>query len=347
MDSNAFDNFENIYLHASQFPEQIYHDYLAGFKQKKIAHKFHYDTVEQSQQWLNIHKTFSPFHKSEDYLNYYLHCFEASLRLLNKTNQQIELISLGCGGGEKDVLMLSCLFKTGKTISYYPIDVSLSLCMISTLKARALASDLSIKPVVCDLLFAKQLLNTIVPSNQLQKIVSFLGMIPNFSPDTIMPILNGFINPGDILLLSANLSPGIDYLAGIKKVMYQYDNQPTKDWLFTILKNIGISDRYGEVKFNIQDDDRITQLKKITAHFLLKNDITFDLGDTTIKWEKNDRIQLFFSYRYTTEKIKKMLAAYHIDVIEYWENTTQEEGVYLCQKTYENSYLGNINVAIT
>lgn len=324
-------NFEQVYLHSSQFPEQVYQDYLEGFKQQKIPHKFHYDSVKQSQKWLKIHEAFSPSRNNQDCVVSYEQCFEKTATILNNKSV-VELIGLGSGGGTKDTLLLSSLITTNKELIYYPIDVSLSLAVISAQKARNNYPQVSVKPVVCDLLYADNLIKQLSSENNSQKIITFFGMIPNFTPEEILPILNNFLNQDDILLLSANLAPGDNYLAGIEKILPQYDNDLTKDWLMTILTDVGILESNGKINFTIENDQKISDLKRINAHFLLNEDVTLQLDEEIIKWQKNDQIQLFFSYRYTTEKVKIILQEYNINVVEYWEAPNQEEAIYLCQK---------------
>lgn len=324
--------FEEVYIHSSQFPDQVYKDYREGFKLKKIPHKFHYDSVKQSQKWLKLHQVFSPSRNNLDCVVSYEQCFGKTAEIL-KDSSKIEVIGLGSGGGTKDTLLLSSLVKTTPEIFYYPIDVSLSLAVISAQKARANYPQIEIKPVVCDLLYADNLIKQISQKNNSKKIITFFGMIPNFTPNEIMPILSNFLQSGDLLLMSANLAPGDDYLEGIKKISCQYDNDLTKDWLMTILLDAGIDINDGKIKFTIEDDLQGNDLKRIIAHFELEKDVTFQLDEETIEWKKQDKVQLFFSYRYTTERVKKTLKNYHIEVIEYWEANNQEEAVYICQKT--------------
>lgn len=324
-------NFEQVYLHSSQFPDQVYQDYLAGFKQQNIPHKFHYDSVKQSQKWLKIHQVFSPSRNNQDCVVSYEQSFAKTAQILNN-NSLVELIGLGSGGGTKDTLLLSSLVTTNKKLIYYPIDVSLSLAVISAQKARNNYPQVLVKPIVCDLLYADNLIQQLDQQNNSQKIITFFGMIPNFTPDEILPILNNFLNKDDLLLMSANLAPGNDYLTGIKKIMPQYDNNLTKDWLITILNDAGIIESNGQINFTIENDQKISDLKRINAHFLLNEYVTLQLDEETIKWHKHDKIQLFFSYRYTTEKLKNILQEYNINVVEYWEAPNQEEGIYLCQK---------------
>ena len=68
-------------------------------------------------------------------------------------------------------------------------------------------------------------------------------MIPNFEPQVILPKLASLVRPADFLLFSANLAPGKNYAAGMKKILPQYDNAPTRDWLMTFLLDLGVEAR--------------------------------------------------------------------------------------------------------
>lgn len=157
-------------------------------------------------------------------------------------------------------------------------------------------------------------------------------MIPNFSPQKILPILNIFLTEGDLLLLSANLAPGSDYVQGIEKILPQYDNELTKDWLITVLEDVGVNRKNGIIVFGIKDDEENPKLKRVNACVELNNDVSFKLDEQLIEWKSKDKIGLFFSYRYTTAKLQEILSTYGINILNYWETANQEKGVYLCQK---------------
>lgn len=167
---------------------------------------------------------------------------------------------------------------------------------------------------------------------QERRIITFFGMIYNLYPQQILPILNNFLTEGDLLLLSANLAPGADYVRGIEKILPQYDNELTKDWLITVLEDVGVNRENGNIKFSIKDDDKNPSLKRVNACFELHNDVSFKLDEQLIEWKSGEKIGLFFSYRYTTAKLQEILGSYGINILNYWEAANQEEGVYLCQK---------------
>ncbi|MDY7003426.1 MAG: L-histidine N(alpha)-methyltransferase [Cyanobacteriota bacterium] len=324
--------FEQVLVHPSQFPDQVYQDYLVSFSGKQINHKFHYDSVKQSQKWLKIHQEYSPSRNDRDCVDVYEKCFQKTAETLEKFSS-LQLIGLGSGGGTKDSLLLSYLSNQRRELIYYPLDVSLSLAIISAQKANSSLTELCVQPIVCDLLHADDLMLQIQKRNeQERRIITFFGMIPNFYPQQIFPILNNFLTEGDLLLLSANLSPGSDYVQGIEKILPQYDNELTKDWLITVLEDVGVNRENGNIKFGIKDDEKNPNLKRVNANFELNNDVSFKLDEQLIEWKNGDKIGLFFSYRYTTTKLQEILSSYGINILNYWEAANQEEGVYLCQK---------------
>jgi hypothetical protein len=64
-------------------------------------------------------------------------------------------------------------------------------------------------------------------------------MIPNFEPHAILPKLASLVSPNDHLLFSGNLAPGPAYEEGVRKVFPQDDNALTREWLFTLLLDLG------------------------------------------------------------------------------------------------------------
>ncbi len=342
-------NIEHVYFHASQFPEQLAHEYETSFIQRRINHKFHYHTTHQSQQWLDLHQAYSPVQEGQGYQQAYQQCLHTALDALS--HRTFDLISLGCGGGEKEVLLHNLLTQTQHAkqdvnkrptmTSYYPVDVSPALAITAARKMRQQYPELPIQPIVCDLLHTDDLLSYI-PGNNGARMITFFGMIPNFTPAAILPILNQFLSPGDLLLFSANLAPGKDYALGIQTVLPQYDNASTKGWLMSVLRDVGINTDDGDITVTVDTDtaepthntqtSEKTALKKICAHFTIRRAVKLTINNKTIHWQPGERVQLFFSYRYTTPLVKHYLQQHGMQVLHSWEFNNQEEGLYLCQQ---------------
>ena len=101
----------NVRIHASQFPENVRRDLLASLRTRKINHKFHYDSVKQTQKWLALHQIYSPSRNDADCAATYDRAFAEAAGTIK--SKRVHVIGLGCGGGQKDTRLLK-LLKVGR-----------------------------------------------------------------------------------------------------------------------------------------------------------------------------------------------------------------------------------------
>jgi uncharacterized SAM-dependent methyltransferase len=319
-----------ITIHESQFPQNVRRDLLDSLHSRRINHKFHYDSVKQTQKWLRLHQIYSPSRNDENVHSIYRQSFEATASKIK--SKSIHVIGLGCGGGQKDTRLLKLLKTRGKEIFYTPCDVSTAMVLVARQIALTVLPEKNCFPFVCDLATAGDL-STSFNSRFVvhdSRIVTFFGMIPNFEPQEILPKLAQLIRPKDFLLFSANLAPGKNYADGVKKVLPQYDNPTTRDWLMTFLLGLGMKKTDGKLKFTIESGG--FALKRIVARFYFIRARWIEIESERFQFRAGDSIRLFFSYRYTPERVRKILAAHKLDVCEQWVAKSEEEGVFLCRK---------------
>lgn len=321
----------NVLIHASQFPESVRRDLLASLRTRRVNHKFHYDSVKQTQKWLALHQTYSPSRNDADCRTVYEQSFKiAAARIKSPC---VRVIGLGCGGGQKDTRLLKLLRDAGKEASYTPCDVSSAMVLVARQAALAVMPDKNCFPFVCDLAstddlpdMLEQLLAPRVP-----RLVTFFGMIPNFEPQMILPKLTSLIRPKDYLLFSANLAPGKNYAAGVKKILPQYDNPPTRDWLMTFLLDLGVEQGDGDLRFSIEDGQ--FDLKRVTARFHFRRRRRVEVESETFEFRHGESFQLFFSYRYTPALVRKLLGEHGLEVRDEWITKSAEEGVFLVRRS--------------
>jgi L-histidine N-alpha-methyltransferase len=314
----------NISIHESQFPKNVRRDLLESLRSRKINHKFHYDSVKQTQKWLALHQIYSPSRHDENVRAMYAKSFEAAAaKIKSKT---VHVIGLGCGGGQKDSRLLKLLKSRRKEIFYTPCDVSAVMVLMARQAAFAVLPEKNCFPFICDLATADDLQFP----NHGSRIITFFGMIPNFEPQEILPKLASLIRPNDILLFSANLAPGKNYVDGMKKVLSQYDNAPTHDWLMAFLLDLGIERPDGELKFEIGFGK--FGLKRFVADFYFKHARQIEVEDKILNFKSGEKIRLFFSYRYTPELAEKILDKFKLKICEQWISNSEEEGVFRCRK---------------
>ena len=332
----------NVTIHASQFPENVRRDLLASLRARRVNHKFHYDSVKQTQKWLVLHQAYSPTRNDADCRAIYEKSFAAAAAQIG--SRQIHVIGLGCGGGQKDTRLLKLLKTCGKEVFYTPCDVSTAMVLTARQTALAVVPEKNCFPLVCDLATADDLPAFLNPRTRLRfasarqitqhaaRITTFFGMIPNFEPEQILPRLASLVRPKDFLLFSANLAPGNNYVAGAKKVLPQYDNPLTRDWLMTFLLDLGAERSDGKLRFKIETDSA-SGLKRIAAGFHFTRPCRIEVESEAFAFRAGEAIRLFFSYRYTPVLVRKLLGRHGLEVCEQWVTKSEEEGVFLCRNS--------------
>ncbi len=320
----------NVVIDSSQFPDNVRRDLLKSLRTRKVAHKFHYDSVKQTQKWLALHQQFSPSRNDENCRAIYEQSFEAVAGKIK--SRQAHVIGLGCGGGQKDTRLLSALKARLKKLLYTPSDVAVAMVLTARQTALSILAEHNCHPLVCDLQTVNDLpaIFSLPAARHASRIITFFGMIPNFEPRDILPKLASLVRPKDYLLFSANLAPGKDYATGTKAVLPQYDNAPTRDWLLTFLLDLGIERGDGQLRFEIETK---SGLKRIVAAFQFKRQRQVAIENDSFLFKPRETIRLFFSYRYTPERVRKLLFAHKLGVHEQWITQSGEEGVFLCKKT--------------
>jgi len=318
-----------VAIHRSQFPESVREDLLESLRSRKINHKFHYDSIKQTQKWLALHQVYSPSRTDPDCERIYDEAFAAATGQI--TADRVHVVGLGCGGGQKDSRLLTLLQKSGRETFYSPVDVSTAMVLTARAQATKVIPQDNCFPIVCDLakttdpreLFASR------DSISAVRVITFFGMLPNFEQEMILAKLNSFLSPRDILLVSGNLAPGPDYAAGVRKILPLYDNPLTRDWLMTFLLDLGVESTDGDLRFSIEDNSDGSGLQRIVATFHFQRSKQLQVDAEKFKFHPGDSIRLFFSYRHTPALLKTLLAKYDFRVASGWTTKSQEEGVFL------------------
>jgi L-histidine N-alpha-methyltransferase len=317
----------HVAVHRSQFPAQVRHDLLQSLRSRQVNHKFHYDSFRQVRKWLALHRACAPSRVDPDCAAIFDRGFAAAAARFSAP--KVELVSLGCGGGRKDARLLQTLCRVGKQVSYTPIDVGLAV-LAALQTVREAVPGIHCSPLVCDLSSAEDL-PAVLDEMAIEpgpRLLSFLGMIPNFEPQTILGRLASVVRPGDVLLLSANLAPGPDYAAGLQRILPLYDNALTRDWLLTFLIDLGIESNAGELSFGIEDG-AAAGLKRVAAYFHFTTRQVVRIEDEPVDFRSGDLLRLFFSYRHTAALIHDLLRPHGMEVLDQWIAPSEEEAVFL------------------
>lgn len=313
----------HVRIHASQFPENVRRDLLKSLRTRRVNHKFHYDSVKQTQKWLALHQAYSPTRNNAECQRVYAESFATAAKAIKP--KTVHVVGLGCGGGQKDTRLLKRLKAGGKDIFYTPCDVSAAMVLTASQTALVVLPGESCHPLVCDLATIDDLRRQFATPHPL--LVTFFGMIPNFEPQEILPKLTSLMGPKDLLLFSANLVPGADYARGMEKILPQYDNDLTRDWLMAFLLDLGVERRDGELKFSLEPGR--FGLKRVVARFHFRRPCHIQIEGEKFRFRRGESIRVFFSYRYTPERVARLLARHRLKVCRQWITNSEEEGVFL------------------
>ena len=139
----------NVCIHCSQFPDAVRRDLLESLRTRRVNHKFHYDSVKQTQKWLALHQVFSPSRHDPDCAAIYEAAFAAAVAGSNTA--PIHVMGLGCGGGQKDTRLLRQLVALGTDTTYTPCDVSTAMVLVARDTALSVLPERKWFPIVCDL----------------------------------------------------------------------------------------------------------------------------------------------------------------------------------------------------
>jgi L-histidine Nalpha-methyltransferase len=321
-----------VSIHSSQFPQQVRRDLLESLRTRRINHKFHYDSVKQTQQWLALHQAFSPSRTDPDCAAIYDRSFAAVVARIR--SRPVQVIGLGCGGGQKDTRLLKLLQEQGKEPSYTPVDVSAPMVLVAWQSATAAVAADKCSPVVCDLASVEDLAGLFAEfaASEAPRLITFFGMIPNFEPHAILPRLAEVVRPTDLLLFSANLAPGDDYPAGVQRILPLYDNALTSEWLMTFLLDLGVDRADGGLRFAVEDDPAGSGLKRVAAYFQFLRSREIRVDDETFTYRAGEQIRLFFSYRHTPALARSLLGQHGLQVEDQWVTKSEEEGVFLATR---------------
>ncbi|HTD65373.1 MAG TPA: L-histidine N(alpha)-methyltransferase [Candidatus Limnocylindria bacterium] len=301
-----------------------------SLRSRAINHKFHYDTYKQAAKWLALHEAYSPARRDPSCLRIYDDAFQAAIELSKSTT--VHVIGLGCGGGQKEARLLELLREQTGKLSCTVSDVSLPLVLSARTAVLKSVNEDQCSAVVCDLGTLDELAQALDGSDQRsRRIVTLFGIVPNFEPGTLLPRLHALLRADDLLLISANLVQGGDYARGVERILPQYDNPLTRDWLLTLLLDLGFNRDDGELKFTIETDR--FQFRRIAAHFELRCSRELSVLGGHFLFQAGEQIRVFFSYRHTSQTIRSLLSQYQIEVLGEWLNDSREESVFLCRRT--------------
>ena len=317
-------------FHDSQYPAQIAEQLRHGLHTKRLSSKFLYASPAQAQRWLAYHQAYSPSRTEPNLLALYQQALQTALALLS--SPALHYVSLGCGGGTKDVLFLQQAIPHCQSLSFTPMDTSAALVLETMLRLQHALPHLPSFPLVVDLEVQPDLTTLLAQSETpaTVRLLACFGMIPNFDYHTFLPYVRSLMRPSDLLLLSANLSP-TPYPTACAHILPQYDNPLARAWFTGLLESLGFAAADLEVQIHAHPLHADGHIWQIRAAVQFRRDVELRLDDDVFTFSPTEALQIFFSNRFTPQVMPYVLAQAGLSPLHTFLFESQEEGMYLCR----------------
>jgi len=305
---------------------------LDGMKEsllkRQIDPKFHYINLQQAQDWLFLHRKYSPYATSEKVKKIYADAFQ--WMAIELAGSQTHLTSIASGDARKEAQLLKELQKTVVVVTATLSDISRPLVCQGY---RLLISEKCVSradAVVLDFLKAPNVAKLLFKRNQrhVKNLVTSFGLMPNTDPLLMVSKLHSFAKKS-IVLVGTNLANPNN----IKEVLAGYDNTETRRWLFQFFHNCGFDRADGEFVFSIEPCPSMPQLPQVVARFNLHRNKTILFGGNMFHFKASESIKAFFSNRYDEMLLKNLFKMNGFQILGEWISDDKTEGVIACSVT--------------
>ena len=254
--------------------------------------------------WKKVHLSCSPFlHRTELQR---LHCLPSTRIRKHFGRQSYSLLALGCADGTKESLLLKRL---PRPTSLLALDTNLSLARRAARRLPAFQKSAH-RADLTSSLSLQFLWSRLSPHPTL---ITLFGVLPNLNPLPLLRSIRRLMKKDDLLLFSANLAPGQSSHTGALRILPQYDNRPTRNWLEAAILRYRPKLPKGHLEFGVFPDPKQKTLARIEA-----------------RWISPRKIHTVFSSRRpTSSQVEAWIQSAHMRKLERYIDSLGEEGLWL------------------
>jgi histidine-specific SAM-dependent methyltransferase len=301
-----------IPIHALLTENDLADQFVSAFRARRLPEKFFYWSPLSVRAWLALCSDGA-------YRN-----FVRSRSLIARSAGELarlfpvaplEVLSLGAGQGDKDLLLLEALRARGAAVSYVPVDTSQALLEMAC--AGALAAGFSARGIKADFTEPTHLNALAAEPRAPRRLVLLIGnTLGAFDPIAEARELARLLRPGDALLADGEIYAGDATVAG-------YDNPLNRRFAWAPLNAVGIRDTDGELVFATAEDPRLPGLHLIPKHFLASRDVDALLGGEVLRLARGERLAMNHSYKYAADTFLRILSG--AGLVARWQGRSDDE----------------------
>ncbi len=285
-----------IPVHVLLTENTIAEDFVSSFTARRLAEKFFYWFPLSVRAWLALCSdgAYRNFVRSHSLISQFAkdlgrHIQPASL----------EVLSLGSGQGDKDLILLRSLVEQGIRVRYLPVDASQALLEMAC--GGALAAGIWAQATKADFTHPDHLATLTPIGDAPPRLVLLLGnTLGAFDPLALARSLRVLLREEDLLLVDGEIYAGGQTVAG-------YDNPLNRRFAWAPLHAVGIGEADGTIVFEDVTDDRLVGLHPLRKHFHAARDVAARLGGETLGIRADERLEMNHSYKYGADTFLRIL----------------------------------------
>jgi len=226
----------------------------------------------------------------------------------------LEVLSLGSGQGDKDLLLIEALRPHGIRVSYTPVDTSQALLELAC--QGAVAAGLPAQGVKADFTRTDHL-TALAPNPETPpRLILLLGnTLGAFDPLVETRALRKLLRGDDLLLVDGEIYAAQATVAG-------YDNPLNRRFAWAPLHAVGITEADGELVFEDREDARVPGLHPLTKHFRATRDVAARLGGESLTLGAGERLEMNHSYKYDADTFLRILRDAGLG--QRWRGTSED-----------------------
>ncbi|MGH2711230.1 MAG: L-histidine N(alpha)-methyltransferase [Actinomycetota bacterium] len=287
-------------------------EFVASLHAGRIEEKFFYWLPLSVRAWLALCS-------DGEYRNYV-----RSQSLIARSSDEIaallptgslDVVSLGSGQGDKDLILLEALRRGGRHVTYRPVDASQALLEMAC--SAAVGSGFEAHGVKADIGRSDHLARLAPDGHDPPRLVMMIGnTLGAFDPAGTAGRLAGLLRPADVLLVDGELYAGRETMAG-------YDNELNRRFAWGPLNSVGIGDEDGDIVFESADDPARPGLHAVAKHFEARRDVEAVMAGEALHLERGDRVEMSRSRKYDPGALGGLLETAGLTV--RWEGASDDD----------------------
>jgi uncharacterized SAM-dependent methyltransferase len=300
-----------IPVHTLLTENAIAEDFVSSLRARRLAEKFFYWFPLSVRAWLAL--------CSDGAYRNFVRSRSLIARTANELGRfvrsgSLEVVSLGSGQGDKDLLLLEAFAAQGTRVRYIPVDTSQALLEMAC--GGALASGIWSQAIKADLTRPEHLAALAPNPDAPPRLVLLLGnTLGAFDPLAEARALRALLRDEDQLIVDGEVYAGSQTVAG-------YDNPLNRRFAWAPLESVGITEADGAIVFEDVADDRLPGLHPLRKHFRAGRDVTARVGGETLTIASGERVEMNHSYKYAADTFLRILADAGLDV--RWRDTSED-----------------------